>query len=42
MNTIDIHTHLLNPRVRFDRLFHRISAAGRFQSVSEVVRAGLH
>lgn len=25
MKTIDIHTHLLNPNVRFDRLFDRIS-----------------
>lgn len=25
MNTIDIHTHLLNPQVRFDRLFDKIS-----------------
>jgi uncharacterized protein len=25
MQTIDIHTHLLNPRVRFDRLFDRIA-----------------
>ncbi|BAO44171.1 amidohydrolase family protein [Thiolapillus brandeum] len=24
MNTIDIHTHLLNPQVRFDRLFDRL------------------
>ena len=26
MKTVEIHTHLLNPSVRFDRLFHRISA----------------
>lgn len=25
MKTIDIHTHLLNPKVRFDRLFDRIA-----------------
>ena len=25
MRTIDIHTHLLNPQVHFDRLFDRIS-----------------
>ncbi|MFC1685378.1 mannonate dehydratase, partial [Pseudomonadota bacterium] len=25
MKTVDIHTHLLNPNVRFDRLFDKIT-----------------